>query len=550
MRRSAKVRWVCPLLVLFVPLVVCAQAPDNFVFGCGDVRTEFIEQPPLLFESIAAPDAIQEWQSRPVLTFTGFDVVQYGFSEVRFYRWHITVLGRERNGQNFNHDSSQRLDLAIQFTTPNGAQWFHLVESKEFQSERLLFLQPDARRFAMGVTGDESEANPKSGPEQHDEMAQWLTIKPATPNPSVPLFLLDYAYNDSGANASGTIRNLLLLDLYKAAPRVAKAAQCINWEGGGACEAPDTSAAFRDTLNCSWDPAENDFRCTLVAAYGGEFSTLTGQRTFYLLSSKTVKPGPDVVSNLAALAQRSRGDLKLPSPPQNVFGLGPATLIAHYTDLLPGSEEFLFASAAGGPKIASHFSLLTLTPDGKSSVQSIEKWDISGEQTDEVEPPADFTPIGVNYQYRVHKLETRPGFRAVGVTLTSAQGDTGQVRVVYWIGLEAVQGALVTNAVRLASTGTSYGGCNQWLADGSACLVQRKPGIADAAVHVQSQESPMVVAENEPQACLWAGVLHWKPAAGFRVRKLRDLCDSPSKIVMISEDGAVTSKDAPREASQ
>jgi len=93
---------------------------------------------------------------------------------------------------------------------------------------------------------------------------------------------------------------------------------------------------------------------------------------------------------------------------------------------------------------------------------------------------------------------------------------------VYWIGLEAVQGTVEANAVRLASTGTTYSHCNQWLADGTASLIQRKPGVPEATVHVQAQESPDI-AENEPQACPWAGVLRWNPAAGFRVRKLRDL---------------------------
>jgi hypothetical protein len=51
---------------------------------------------------------------------------------------------------------------------------------------------------------------------------------------------------------------------------------------------------------------------------------------------------------------------------------------------------------------------------------------------------------------------------------------------VYWIGLEAVQGTVVANAVRLASTGTTYSHCNQWLADGTASLIQRKPGVAEA----------------------------------------------------------------------
>jgi hypothetical protein len=532
-------RWLCPLLVLFLAPVVPAQRPDNIAFGCGDVRTEIIEHPPLLFESIAAPDAIREWQSRPVLTFAGFNIAEYGFREVRFYRWHVLVPGRDPTWR----DYSQRLDLAIEVIASGGSQWFHLIETQDYPLG-LLYIQPGTGDAETGDVPKEPESNPESTTDARDEMGRWLTIKLASPNASLPIFLLDYSYNDSGANAGGTIRNEILLAFQKGSPRIAKAAQCILWEGGGVCGAPDTALAFRDKLNCSWDAAANDFRCALISAYGGTFSQLVAQHDFYLLSEKTAKPAPDVVPDLVVLAQQSHGNSKLPSSRQNVDGLGPTTLLAHYNNLLPASEVFVFANAAAGTKIASHFTVLTFRADDKPMVQSIAKWDISGEETDEVDPPADFTPTGVDHQYRIHMLETRPGFRAIEVTLTS-----GPVRVVYWIGLEAVQGTLVANTVRLASTGTSYGSCNQWLADGTASLIQRTPGLAEATVHVQSQESPMV-ADNEPQACSWAGMLHWKRAAGFRVRKLRDLCDSPTQIVTISEDGVVTSKDAPKNTFQ
>ena len=91
---------------------------------------------------------------------------------------------------------------------------------------------------------------------------------------------------------------------------------------------------------------------------------------------------------------------------------------------------------------------------------------------------------------------------------------------VYWIGLEAVQGTVVANAVRLASTGTTYSHCNQWLADGTASLIQRKPGVAEATVHVQAQESPDI-AEN-----VHSERVHWEVfGAGFELT-------SPSRLIM------------------
>jgi hypothetical protein len=543
-------RCLCPLIALFLPLFAAAQESGKVVFGCGEEPADFTTRPPLAFEPIAAPDGVSEWYTRPVLVFTGFKAAEQGFTEIRFYRWHVPEPSRTGG---WGRDSTERLEFALQLTTPQGPQWFHLRSDHGVEAESFLYIQPDPGDIASGDAQEESDSIVQDSAETHDEMTSWLVIRQVSVDSSLPIFLLDYAYNDSGANTSGTIRNKLLLNFEKGVPRISRAVQCIDWEGGGACGALDNAAAVAGILNCPWDPAADDFRCSLVSAYGGTYSPMRAQRDFYLLSDKVVASPPDVVPNLVALTERTRGvaSSKLPAAPVVVNGVGPTTLLAHYTDLLPSSEAFLFASPAAGNKIASHFSLVTIAPNGKSQIETILKWDISAEEPDEAAAPQGFTPMNVNYQYRVNALEGHTGFRALAVILTSPQPgvDSNTARVVYWIGLEVVQGALVTNAVRLASNATSYGGCNQWLADGSASLIQRKPGLAEATVRVQGQEVPMV-AEDQPQACPWVGVLHWKAASGFRVRKLKDLCDSPAQLVSISEEGAVSSKAVTKNAPQ
>ena len=541
-------------LIFLAPLALPAQMQESIAFGCGEQRTDFNEHPPLAFEPLTAPEAIREWQSRPVLTFKGFAAAKYGFSEVRFYRWHVPVPGREDNEQSFNHNSSQRLDLAVQTTTAQGPRWFHLVAPKEVSGDELLYFQPDPGDASSAEPPPEdTEAAKVPAANPQDEMEAWLTLKLASPNAALPLFLLDFAYNDSGANAAGTIRNELLVDFEKGIPRVARTARCILWEGGGACGAPDNGNAVYDQLTCTWDPAAEDFHCVMVSAYGGTFAPLTAQRDFYLLApDKVAKPawyGPNVAPDLGALAIRLRGNAKPLAEPQMVAGVGPAALVAQYSDLLADAEVFVFASPAAGDRIASRFTMVTLPAHGNPVVQTIPKWDISGEKTDEADAPAGYTPIRANHKVRAHPLESRPGFRAAEVVLASQPAGSGpSIHVVYWVGMELVNGSLLTNSVRLASEGTSYGGCGQDLEDGTVTSIQRKPGSAEAAIRVQAQAAPMV-AENEPQACPWNGLVHWKPGSGFRVRKTGELCNAPARNVSITDEGAVTSKPRPKEAS-
>jgi hypothetical protein len=546
----------CFLLVLtfLVPLALPAQTPESIAFGCGEQRTDFNGHPSLVFEPITAPEAIREWQSRPVLAFTGFAVAKYGFNQVRFYRWRVPVPGREDNEQSFNHNSSQRLDLAVQVTKPQGPSWFHLVAPRD--TDDLLYFQPDPgdRGSAEEPPSPEaSEAGKVPVTKPQDEMEAWLTLKLASPNQALPVFLLDFAYNDSGANAAGTIRNELLVDFENGVPRVARTARCILWEGGGVCGAPDTGNAVYDQLTCTWDPAVEDFHCVMVSAYGGAFAPLTAQRDFYLLSpDKVAKPAwyaPTVAPDLARLATRLRGNAELSREPQLVAGLGPATLIAQYSDLLADAEVFVFASPAASDKIASRFTMVTLPARGNPVVQPVSKWDISGEKTDEADPPAGYTPVRANHKLHARSLESQPGFRAIEVVLLSQPAGGGPpIHVVYWLGIEVASGSLLANSVRLASEGTSYGGCGHDVEDGTATSIQRKPAVAEATVRVQAQAPPML-AENEPQPCPWTGVVHWKAGSGFRIRKTGELCHSPARNVSITDDGAVTSKPRPKEAS-
>jgi hypothetical protein len=231
---------------------------------------------------------------------------------------------------------------------------------------------------------------------------------------------------------------------------------------------------------------------------------------------------------------------------------------------MPDSEIFVFASAGPGDMMNAHLSVVTLHGNDKPVIQSIPKWGIAGEQTDEfkrvfgkeevvpltandLEDLSPYVPLAHD-AYRTHILEQRPGFSAFDVIVTAPQNDQNNPRIVYWVGLEAVSGKLIANAVRLAGNSSVYGGCGHEFLEATASLIRKKTGSAEATVRVQGQfqseySDPY---PTEGPNCVWSGVLHWKMGAGFRVRKLGDNCKAPHQEIKISNDGEISVQARPK----
>ena len=209
----------------------------------------------------------------------------------------------------------------------------------------------------------------------------------------------------------------------------------------------------------------------------------------------------------------------------------------------------------------AHLSLVTIDAEGKFDAQAIPKWGIAGEQTDEYKTSEakdivpikagdsccndNFVPIGVDDAYRTHILEQRPGFRAFDAILTVGSEKSNPVHVVYWVGLEAVDGKIVANAARLAGESWMYKGCGQEYSEGTARFIRRKAGVAEATVGVQGPYNPESSTAFPPDYptegpnCVWTDFLHWKSGAGFRVRKLGDDCKAPHQVIKISDEGSL-----------
>jgi len=366
----------------------------------------------------------------------------------------------------------------------------------------------------------------------------------------LPLFSLSYWHKESGMYQVVTSTNHLLLDLRTGSPVISKTLSCSNFEPtSGACSAQDEANSGSDRVHCKWDASAADFRCTMTSPYGDSMAARTAQRDFYLLSGKPAKTfieHAEFLPDLGQFALRIRLDSNTQTKGVLVAGLGPVTLLQHFNDLLPDADVFVFASPGAGGVWNAHLSLVTVSSAGKPDVQLISKWGISGEKTDETEAPKDRVPINAVDTYHTHILEQRAGFRAFDAILTALPGQSKLGHVLYWIGIEAVDGRLVASAVRLASDGYTYGGCGQEFREGTATSIRKKGATAEATARIQGQFNAELTNPypTEGPNCVWTSLLHWKPGGGFRARKLAEDCKSAHQEVTITEDGVVSSQDA------
>ncbi len=554
-------RWhLLRIASLLLPLCGFGQINANGQIGCGQEKRASVERPNLQFVVVAAPDAIKQWKTRPALAFDGFDAVKYGFTRAEFYRWHVPVPGRE--DFDGTTSSKDRLALAIRVVNPGGERWFELT-AREKEAEDQLYIQPLDENDASenpGDTGEQRGSHPKP-----DEMAGWISIQLATPDVGLPLFIFKYQHSDLEVYSASSLENKLLVDLRTSAPEIVNLVTCTSFESiGGACSGQDEGHEGSDTLQCQWDTKASDFRCTMTIPYGSPYAQRRAQRDFYLLSDKPASPASASVESAQSLRDlafliRNNNTNRTEGVP--LSDLGPSTMLQHFKDLLPQADVFVFASPGAGEMWNAHLSLVTIDADGKFDMQAIPKWGIAGEETDEYKTNEhkdivpikagdwccndNFIPIGADDEYRTHVLEQRPGFRAFDAILTVGSEKSNPVHVVYWVGLEVVNGKIMANAVRLAGESWMYGGCGQEYREGSARFIRRKAGLAEATVGVQGPYNPESSTAFPPDYptegpnCVSTDSLHWKAGAGFRVRKVAEDCKAPHREVKITDDGSI-----------
>ncbi len=483
-------------------------------FGCPATdrvqRTTFDPQPNLRFVEPTSKESIKQWLSRPMMAFQGFDAAKYGFTRAEFYRWHVPL--REEN-------------------------------PPKLKSDDVLYMQPSSESSPNNEQNEESQRT--GSVPASDEMNDWLELALATPEGQLPLFILSYGYSEMGLYQVDTFKRYLLLDIRTGLPRISKAVSCDLVETfSGAGSAMDAASETSTDLGCDWEANSNDFRCKESVPYGHSHAARKAEREFYLLSNKKVErsASSNFVPGLEQLVLQIDKNPKSLIKGVLVSGLGPTTVLQRFDGLLPDAGVFVFASPGAGQLFNAHLSLVVAPSKGKPTVQPIPKWGIGGEKTDEEESPEGYTPSEANDVYRSNVLEERPGFRAFAVVLT-ARPDNNSVHVMYWVGLEVVDGKIVANAVRLASEDYAYEDYGQYFHESTAASVRQKAGVAEATVRIQGQfdyeqTDPYPTGEGN---CVWSGLLHWKAGSGFRVRKLAEDCKAPHREVKITDDGNIQS---------
>jgi hypothetical protein len=545
---------ILQIALLLLPSCGIAQTGTAGQIGCRQEQRASVNAPSLQFVVVAAPDAIKQWKTRPVVAFSGFNAVKYGFTRAEFYRWHVPVPGREDfDGTTTSKD---RLALVIRVVNSAGERWFELT-AREKEAEDQLYIQP-LNTNDVSDAEDTSEHGPKP-----DEMAGWIGIQLATPDVGLPLFILKYQHNDLEVYSASSLENKLLVDLRTSTPQTVNWVSCRSFESiGGACSGRDQGYESSDTLQCQWNAKTSDFRCTMTTPYGSPYAQRSAQRDFFLLSDKPASESAEPAQSLRDLAFLIRNNQTNQTERVPVSGLGPTTMLDHFKDLLPGSDVFVFASPGAGEMWNAHLSLVTIDAHGKVDVQTIPKWGIAGEVTDEYKTNEfkdivpikagdsccddHFVPLGSDDAYSTHILEQRPSFRAFDAILTVGSERSNPVHVVYWVGLEVVDGEIVANAVRLAGESWMYGGCGQEYREGTARFIRRKAEVAEATVGVQGPYNPDSSTAFPPDYptegpnCVWTDFLHWKAGAGFRVHKVGEDCKAPHENIKISEDGSLT----------
>jgi len=529
-------------VLLFLGLICSfssAQTPGESQFGCSK-ETRYFESVELGFVPISDAQTVDAWQSRPGVAFD-ISGQEHAFTSVVFYGQRLPLAGMDLK-------TTGRVKLAVRLVGSRGERWFALEPQNADAKAPLSKLLYVGRE----LTGGDDQSD-QSDPQTNEGGAPWLKVAPATPDPSLPVFLLQYEFQDQVKTASSTVETRLLVDLRSGRPQLSKAIQCVGWESAGACGAPAASA-IANNLRCLWDAAARDFHCTMSSPFGASTALRPATRDFYLLGGK---PAPaewssaETPPNIETLAVRLSKDPAASASNRIVPGFGPVTLLARYKDMVPGSEVFLFASPGAQANVSAQFSLVTVPAQGRPTLQDIPESEISGQKLEANAVPQGFTPIAAGDVYRVAAIEDRAGFHALQLVMgfvpaannTVQEGSSNLVHALYWIGLEGGTRGLLADAIRVASEGSIPGDCGQVNHDASAISLQPQPGMTAATIRVRPAESSADPRNAHPgAACVWVGALYWKQGNGFAVQKTGDDCDAGMPEISISEDGQLTAQ--------
>jgi len=217
-------------------------------------------------------------------SFGPFDRGVYGFERVLFY---VDVPEPDGSWR------VQEADLLIRLDGPR-SPWFRMVES--------------------GRRAELPQLSMSRGPEGQN-------VRAATPDPAVPLFVVELTMNDGRSD----VTSQYLVDLRPGRPRVPALLECVEVLSWGACGAWDAGYSWPSgPVACAWERDRGDFQCRETSAVSTPWGSRTSVREFALLSApeREETRATRLASELGAFAASAAGD---PSARRDVETIGPST---------------------------------------------------------------------------------------------------------------------------------------------------------------------------------------------------------------------------------
>lgn len=367
------------------------------------------------------------------------------------------------------------------------------------------------------------------------------------------LIAVRFATSWSGAHASGTEHNTLVIDLRSRAPRLVRLT-CNEYWMGGACSAYDEVYSPRDTMRCVWSKADHDFTCTQRRSLATGWTTRESLRRFELLTSKG-RLAPEHESTMRSLEEAAR--MIANRRPTNITINELGTLRQFHST---AEGKILFYAM---PSTGLEMSLRLFAADLRAAAPTLQEVAVA-EVPDRERPErhSAHRDAGIEYQAdnapalvpRARFTLTGPAFSILRATsLGGAPSDffrvdvaDGPERALFLVAVDADAVPAKVAAMRLASTAMEHGECSSLTQPSSISSIAWNAVNArfDVTIEPHVEGSEQEDELDYGAGCSRRGTLSWSRADGFRLDQSPD-CAGPRRVVSIAEDGTLAASVPP-----
>jgi hypothetical protein len=542
---------VIAAVLVVVPLSARAQ-PSPPVIGsatAGSPASEFSSfsyewdtHVPVVFHAHEAAGAPPEVENLPEVRLEAVDEARYGFSAVSAYFERRRDPAEEPSW--LTSSSTLRLWLATH-RADGRTRWWRLDSTEG----------PDvlAREFDplwISDAPDTEDAFPGERPSEKDGIDFVASERE-------PVIVVRYFAKMSGANSGSQRHRHLLVDLRTGEPRALGLFDEIGHDCGGVCTHTLCLYAAGEQVGCRWDSAANDFICaSTFHRTDTAWFERRGTRRFRFsdgtpLPRQSQQPAADVDPAIPEAAVSTKvGEASA------VAGLGPVSVIA---DVPAGGRTIrLLAAPALTWRFGVRFFAATIQQSRRGAISEIgsrvaavdgSPVKKSFEDTQDDERPNGFTPDGQPPTFVAGIVE-----RSADLTILRVRVSEGDGRGVYLVGLQEVGGALVSDAVLIATDGRSHRECARWMAPATAVgmTVRTRPfqAVLDVECERTVDEHGLDTVDDEQPAadpCSASVTLAWASGQGFAIEGREKTCrPRPARSVHIDDSGNLTVVGVPR----